>query len=120
MTAGNDVSERNWQSSDLQWFRGKASDTFGPIGPTVVSGVDYQKLAIKTLVNGTVVQASNATKMIHKIDKIVAFVSRYMTLYPGDVIFTGTPGATAALNNGDKVSVDIQHVGVLHNTVKPK
>ncbi len=120
VTAGNDVSERNWQSSDLQWFRAKGADTFGPIGPAVVSGADVQNLSIKTAVNGKTVQDSNAKLMIHSIKKIIAFTSSVMTLHPGDVIFTGTPGKTFALNNGDSVSVTVQHVGTLTNVVKAK
>ncbi|MCO4764119.1 MAG: fumarylacetoacetate hydrolase family protein [Myxococcales bacterium] len=120
VTAGNDVSERSWQSSDLQWFRAKGSDTFGPIGPTIVSGADVQSLKIATAVNGKVVQDSSAKLMIHSIKKIISFVSGVMKLQPGDVIFTGTPGKTFALSNGDKVTVTVEHVGSLSNVVKAK
>lgn len=120
VTAGNDVSERTWQSSDLQWFRAKGADTFGPIGPSVVSGAAVQSLTITTAVNGKVVQDSSAKLMIHSIKKIISFVSSVMKLHPGDVIFTGTPGKTFALNNGDKVTVTVEHVGALSNVVMAK
>jgi 2-keto-4-pentenoate hydratase/2-oxohepta-3-ene-1,7-dioic acid hydratase in catechol pathway len=100
----NDVSERAWQKADLQWFRAKASDTFGPIGPALVRGADYNHLTLIGRHNGKVVQES-------------ATVSRYVTLEPGDVIFTGTPGSTQAMKPGDTFEVEIKGVGTLRNTV---
>jgi 2-keto-4-pentenoate hydratase/2-oxohepta-3-ene-1,7-dioic acid hydratase in catechol pathway len=113
----NDVSERAWQKADLQWFRAKASDTFGPIGPAVVRGSDYNHLTLIGRHNGKVVQESTTDLLIFSIDNIVSYVSRYVTLEPGDVIFTGTPGTTQAMKPGDTFEVEIKGVGVLRNKV---
>jgi 2-keto-4-pentenoate hydratase/2-oxohepta-3-ene-1,7-dioic acid hydratase in catechol pathway len=117
VTAGNDVSERNWQRDDLQWLRAKGSDTFGPLGPAVVTGLDYNDLHVETRLNGEVRQAASTADLIFGVDNIVSYVSRYVTLYPGDIIFTGTPGSTRAMQPGDVVEIEVQGVGVLRNTV---
>jgi 2-keto-4-pentenoate hydratase/2-oxohepta-3-ene-1,7-dioic acid hydratase in catechol pathway len=117
VTAGNDVSERNWQRDDLQWLRAKASDTFGPIGPAVVTGLDYDNLLVQTRLNGEVRQSERTADLIFGVGDIVSYVSRYVTLLPGDLIFTGTPGSTAPMNPGDVVEVEVEGVGVLRNTV---
>jgi 2-keto-4-pentenoate hydratase/2-oxohepta-3-ene-1,7-dioic acid hydratase in catechol pathway len=117
VTAGNDVSERDWQRDDLQWLRAKASDTFGPIGPVIVSGLDYNDLLLETRVNGETRQSARTSDLIFDVPAIVSYVSRYVTLLPGDVIFTGTPGTTMALNPADVVEVELEGVGVLRNTV---
>ena len=117
VTAGNDVTERNWQAADLQWLRGKASDTFGPIGPAIVTGLDYNDLLVEARLNGEVVQSERSKDLIHNVDEIVSFVSQYITLFPGDIIFTGTPGATRAMQAGDVVEIEVEGVGVLRNTV---
>ncbi|MBI4475628.1 MAG: fumarylacetoacetate hydrolase family protein [Acidobacteria bacterium] len=113
----NDVSERGWQKADLQWFRAKAADTFGPIGPAVVKGADYNKLKLIGRLNGKVVQETTTDLLIFSIDNIVSYTSRYVTLEPGDVIFTGTPGTTQAMKPGDVFEVEIEGVGVLRNRV---
>ena len=113
----NDVSERGWQKADLQWFRAKGSDTFGPIGPAVVRGADYNNLTLIGRHNGKVVQESTTNLLIFSIDAIVSYVSRYVTLEPGDVIFTGTPGTTQAMKPGDTFEVEIKGIGMLRNTV---
>lgn len=120
VTAGNDVSERNWQSADLQWLRAKASDTFGPVGPAVATGLDYNNLLVQTRLNGDVVQSERTADLIFDVDEIVSYISRYVTLEPGDLIFTGTPGSTAAMNPGDVVEVEVEGVGVLRNTVRAR
>jgi 2-keto-4-pentenoate hydratase/2-oxohepta-3-ene-1,7-dioic acid hydratase in catechol pathway len=117
VTAGNDVSERNWQRSDLQWFRAKASDTFGPLGPVIARGLDYDDLLVQTRVNGEVRQSERTKDLIFGVNRIVSYVSRYVTLEPGDVIYTGTPQTTQALKPGDVVEVEVEGVGVLRNTV---
>jgi 2-keto-4-pentenoate hydratase/2-oxohepta-3-ene-1,7-dioic acid hydratase in catechol pathway len=117
VTAGNDISERSWQAADLQWFRAKGSDTFGPIGPAVVTGLDYNDLLVQTRLNGEVMQSESSEDLLFNIDFIVSYVSRYVTLEPGDVIFTGTPGSTSAMKDGDVVEVEVAGVGVLRNTV---
>ena len=117
VTAGNDVSERNWQRADLQWFRAKASDTFGPVGPVIVQGLAYGDLMIQTRLNGEVVQKESSKDLLYNIDEIVSYVSRYVTLLPGDLIFTGTPGSTKAMKAGDVVEVEIEGIGILRNKV---
>ena len=112
---GNDISERNWQSSDLQWLRGKASDGFGPVGPAVVTGLDYNDIVIETRDHGEVRQSESTKNMIHKVDKIVSWASRYFTLMPGDMIFTGTPGSTRGMKPGDVVEVELKGASVLRN-----
>jgi 2-keto-4-pentenoate hydratase/2-oxohepta-3-ene-1,7-dioic acid hydratase in catechol pathway len=117
VTAGNDVSERAWQASDLQWFRAKASDTFGPIGPMIVTGLDYNDLLLQTRLNGAVVQSERTKDLIFDVATIVSYLSRYVTLEPGDVIFTGTPQTTQAMKPGDVVEIEVEGVGVLRNMV---
>lgn len=117
---GNDVSERVWQSNDLQWFRAKGADTFGPVGPVMARGVDYDDLLLRTRVNGEVVQSQRTRDLLFDSSYLVSYVSRYVTLEPGDMIFTGTPGSTSAMQPGDVVEVELEHVGVLRNTVGPK
>jgi len=121
-TAGNDVSERIWQNDeqakDLQWWRAKGADTFGPIGPVIVSGVDYGDLLLRLKVNGEVRQEERTARLIHDIPTTVSFISQYVTLHPGDLIFTGTPGRTAALRPGDVVEVELEGVGTLRNPVQ--
>ena len=117
VTAGNDVSERDWQRSDLQWFRAKASDTFAPLGPAVVTGLNYDDLLLQTRLNGEVVQSQRTKDLIFDVPTIVSYVSRYVRLMPGDVIYTGTPGTTRALKPGDVVEVELEGVGTLRNRV---
>ncbi|MFC1661733.1 fumarylacetoacetate hydrolase family protein [Gemmatimonadota bacterium] len=117
VTAGNDLSERDWQRDDLQWLRAKASDTFGPIGPVITRGLNHNDLLLQTRVNGEVRQSERTRDLIFDVEEIVSYVSRYVTLLPGDVIFTGTPGSTTALEPGDVVEVEVEGVGVLRNTV---
>lgn len=117
VTTGNDLTERSWQGSDLQWMRAKASDGFGPVGSAIAVGVDYNNVLLTTRLNGKVVQQENTRYMIHKPVKVVSYLSRYFTLMPGDLIFMGTPGRTQALSSGDTVSVTIDQVGVVENEI---
>lgn len=117
VTAGNDISERDWQGDDLQWFRAKASDTFGPVGPAIARGLDFDDLLLETRVNGEVRQSERTRDLLFDVASIVSYVSRYVTLLPGDIIFTGTPGSTQALEPGDVVEVSLEGVGVLRNPV---
>jgi 2-keto-4-pentenoate hydratase/2-oxohepta-3-ene-1,7-dioic acid hydratase in catechol pathway len=117
VTAGNDVSERDWQKSDLQWFRAKGSDTFGPLGPAIATGLNYDDLLLQTRLNGEVVQSQRTSDLIFPVARIVSYVSRYVTLLPGDIIYTGTPGTTRQMKPGDVVEVELEGVGVLRNTV---
>src|SRR5262245_4587809 len=108
VSCGNDVSERDWQGGaqkDLQWWRAKGADTFGPLGPVIVRGVDYGNLLLQTRLNGKVVQKQNTSDLLFDCPTIVSFVSQFVTLVPGDVIYTGTPGSTSKMNPGDVVEV---------------
>ena len=120
VTVGNDLTERNWQSSDLQWMRAKASDGFGPIGTVIAKDVDYNNLLLSTKLNGKIVQQENTKYMIHKPSKVVSYLSKYFTLMPGDLIYMGTPGRTKALSNKDVVSVFIEKIGEVKNTIYTK
>lgn len=120
VTCGNDVSERDWQNGpqkDVQWWRAKGADTFGPLGPCIARGLDYSKLLLQTRLNGKVVQKQYTSDLLFDPPAIVSFASRYVTLVPGDVIYTGTPGTTAAMKPGDVVEVEIEGIGVLRNRV---
>jgi 2-keto-4-pentenoate hydratase/2-oxohepta-3-ene-1,7-dioic acid hydratase in catechol pathway len=117
VTAGNDVSAREWQTNDIQWWRAKGSDTFGPCGPYIISGLDYGKLDLQVRVNGKVKMKTNTKNMVHDIPTTVAFLSKHITLQPGDLIFTGTAGKTEPIQVGDVVEVEMEGVGVLKNKV---
>jgi 2-keto-4-pentenoate hydratase/2-oxohepta-3-ene-1,7-dioic acid hydratase in catechol pathway len=120
VTCGNDVSERNWQhgaGKDLQWWRAKGCDTFAPLGPAVVTGLDYGNLQLETRLNGETVQKQTTADLIFDCPAIVSRISNWVTLLPGDIIYTGTPGSTRKLNPGDVVEVEIEGIGVLRNPV---
>jgi 2-keto-4-pentenoate hydratase/2-oxohepta-3-ene-1,7-dioic acid hydratase in catechol pathway len=116
-TCGNDVSERDWQRGDLQWWRAKGSDTFAPLGPAIAVGLDYKKSRLQTRLNGEVKQSQLLSDLLFDAVAVVSFASHYVTLLPGDVIYTGTPGATSAMKPGDIVEVEIDGIGVLRNKV---
>lgn len=121
VTCGNDVSERDWQGGpekDLQWWRAKGADTFGPLGPVIATGLNYADLLLQTRLNGTVVQKARTSDLLFDCPTIVSFISRYVALIPGDVIYTGTPGSTRKMSPGDTVEVDIEGIGILRNPVK--
>jgi 2-keto-4-pentenoate hydratase/2-oxohepta-3-ene-1,7-dioic acid hydratase in catechol pathway len=116
-TCGNDVSARHWQREDIQWWRAKGSDTFSPIGPFIATGLDPENIDLRTRVNGSETQAGNTRDLIHSLASMISFASRVMTLEPGDIIFTGTPGEPPKLAGGDVVEVEIDGIGVLRNPV---
>jgi 2-keto-4-pentenoate hydratase/2-oxohepta-3-ene-1,7-dioic acid hydratase in catechol pathway len=127
-TAANDVSARDVQFSDGQWVRGKSLDTFCPLGPVLVSADafgDPQAKAVRTLVNGELVQDSNTREMVFGVAELIAFCSHSFTLRPGDVILTGTPWGCGGfmdpprfLADGDVVEVEVEDVGLLRNPVR--
>lgn len=125
-TVGNDVSARTLQFRGSQWILGKSLDHFAPIGPTIVSpdNFDFDNATITTTVNGEIRQQAKLEQMIFKPYDIIAFLSSYMTLQEGDIIFTGTPSGVvlgkneskyAWLKSGDTVSVSISGIGTLEN-----
>lgn len=117
VTCGNDVSARVWQKNDVQWWRAKGADTFGPVGPFIARGLNYDDLQLRLRVNGQVRQDERTSQMIHDVSALVSFLSRYVTLEPGDLIFTGTSGTTDVLQPGDVVEVELEGVGILRNEV---
>ena len=117
-TCGNDVSGRPWQSGDNQWWRAKSADTFGPIGPAIATGLNPDDLSVVTRINGNEVQRCGLADMIHNFAVTISFISQAVTLEPGDVIFSGTSGTPAQLNDGDTCEVEIPGVGTLSNPVK--
>jgi len=117
-TCVNDVTCRDLQQKDGQWSRAKGFDTFCPVGPRVVSGLDWRTLELRGRVNGLERQRAKATDMHFSIPDLVSFISGIMTLEPGDLIATGTPAGTGPLMDGDVVEVEISGVGVLSNPVR--
>ena len=117
-TCGNDVSAREWQRADGQWWRAKGSDTFGIYGPDIVTGLEHDKIELWTRVNGAEAQHAVSDELVRDIPEIVRLVSAVMTLLPGDIIYTGTPGEPRALNSGDIVEVEISGSQVLRNRVR--
>ena len=118
VTCGNDVSDRNWQrgdGKDLQWWRAKGCDTFSPFGPYIVTGLNYADLALETRLNGEVVQSQRTSDLIFDIPEVIRFISQWVTLVPGDIIYTGTPGETRRMKQGDVVEVAVEGVGTLTN-----
>ena len=126
-TVGNDVSARDVQFSESQWTRGKSFDTFCPIGPVVVTPdeiPDPQALALRTQVNGELMQDSSTAAMLFGVAELLAFCSRNFTLEPGDLVLTGTPWGCGyfmdprrSLVSGDVVECEVEHIGMLRNTV---
>ena len=121
-TCFNDVSQRNIQKSDPSgWFRGKSFDTFGPIGPVVVSHNDIgdpQALNVTCKINGVVKQSSNTRNMIFSIPVLIAYISKQFTLEEGDIIATGTPAGVSPIVPGDTVEVEVEKIGILKNPVQ--
>ena len=116
-TCLNDVTARDIQKSDPQWTRGKGFDTFCPLGSYIVTGIDASDLPIETRLNGEVKQHSRTSCMTHNIPKLIEYISRVMTLLPGDIIATGTPEGIGPMQVGDVVEVEIEGLGVLTNKI---
>ena len=119
-TCANDVTARDLQRSDGQWTRAKGFDTFCPLGPWIETDLDSSDLAISTLVNGEVKQQARTSQLERGVADLLAFVSRVMTLLPGDVLLTGTPAGVGPLEAGDRVEVEVEGIGVLANEVVPE
>jgi len=117
LTCANDVTARELQKKDVQYTRAKGFDTFAPIGPCIALGLDPSSLRIEGLVNGSVRQSSSTRELIFAVPQLIECVSRVMTLLPGDVILTGTPSGVGPLKPGDTVTVRIEGIGDLTNTV---
>jgi 2-keto-4-pentenoate hydratase/2-oxohepta-3-ene-1,7-dioic acid hydratase in catechol pathway len=116
-TCFNDVTARDLQGKDGQWTRAKGFDTFAPLGPWIETEIDTSCLKLETLLNGERKQASDTSLLIFPPRRLVSFISRIMTLLPGDVIATGTPSGIGPMKVGDTVEVVIEGIGRLINTV---
>jgi 2-keto-4-pentenoate hydratase/2-oxohepta-3-ene-1,7-dioic acid hydratase in catechol pathway len=116
-TIGNDVTARDLQARDGQWARAKGFDSFCPLGPWIETDLDIDDLAIQTRVNGDLKQDARTSDLIFDIPSLVSYVSSFMTLLPGDVLLTGTPGGVGPMLPGDEVSVTVEGIGTLSNRV---
>lgn len=119
-TCANDVTARDLQPPDGQWTVAKGFDTFLPLGPCISTDIDPLKLSIRTMLNGRIVQDSNTKFLLFKPYMLVSYLSSIMTLYPGDVILTGTSSGIGPMVPGDRVSVEIEGIGILENTVRKR
>lgn len=117
-TCLNDVTARDIQKEDGQWTRAKSFDTFCPIGPRIVNDIDPNNVTIQSFLNGELKQDSNTCNFIFPVEVLVSFISHVMTLMPGDIIATGTPGGIGAMQRGDTIEIVIEGVGTLRNCVK--
>lgn len=116
----NDVTARDLQLKDVQFTRAKSFDTFAPIGPCLVTDLDPTAVHLKTFLNGQLVQSGNTRNMIFPVPFLIRYISKIMTLEPGDVIATGTPAGVGPMQPGDWVDVQIEGIGTLSNIVKNK
>jgi 2-keto-4-pentenoate hydratase/2-oxohepta-3-ene-1,7-dioic acid hydratase in catechol pathway len=116
-TCLNDVTARDLQKNDVQFTRGKGFDTFCPVGPHIETDLDPASLLVETHVNGALRQSGKTSLMIYPVAFLVRWISRMMTLLPGDVIATGTPAGVGPLVAGDTVEVSVSGIGVLRNPV---
>jgi 2-keto-4-pentenoate hydratase/2-oxohepta-3-ene-1,7-dioic acid hydratase in catechol pathway len=119
-TIGNDVTARDQQKADGQWTRGKGHDTFCPLGPWINTSVSPSDLAISTSLDGSVQQDSRTSLLLHDVPELVEWVSRVMTLLPGDVIMTGTPAGVGPMTAGQTVAITIEGLGTLSNPVEAR
>jgi len=117
-TVANDVSAANFFHPEGHWTVGKSFDTFCPLGPVLVTSFDYRNARIQARVNGVEKQNSPMERIVMPIDRMIAFISRFMTLMPGDVILTGTPAGAGAVRDGDVVECRIDGIGSLTNPVR--
>ncbi|MFN2465089.1 MAG: fumarylacetoacetate hydrolase family protein [Candidatus Dormibacteria bacterium] len=117
-TCANDITARDLQERDDQWTRAKGFDTFCPLGPTVVAGIDPAHARVKMRVNGELRQDGNTADMLFPVPRLISYISSVMTLEAGDVILTGTPPGVSAVQRGDLMEVEVEGIGVLRNTVR--
>jgi 2-keto-4-pentenoate hydratase/2-oxohepta-3-ene-1,7-dioic acid hydratase in catechol pathway len=117
-TCGNDVSARDWQRDDRNWWRAKSSDTFSPAGPYIQTEMDPHNVRLTTRINGNEVQGESTSFLIFDIPALMEWTTQFVTLEPGDLIYTGTPGEPGEMKDGDVCEVEIEGIGVLSNPVK--
>lgn len=116
-TIGNDVSERTWQKGDRTLWRGKNTDTFKPMGPWIETNVKLEDLVTTVRLNGKEMIRFPTNHMVFGVVDFLVRMTQYLTLYPGDVVWMGTEGATANMKHGDTIEIDISGIGVLRNPV---
>jgi len=116
-TCVNDVTARDLQRKDVQFTRGKSFDTFCPVGPWIETAIDPTNLAVETRLNGEVKQKGNTADMAFPVAFLIRYISEIMTLYPGDLIATGTPAGVSRMKHGDTVEVEVHGIGVLRNQI---
>ena len=117
-TCVNDVTARDLQRKDVQFTRGKSFDTFCPVGPWIETDIDPGNVVVQTRLNGEVKQKGNTADMAFPVAFLIRYISEIMTLYPGDLIATGTPAGVSRMKPGDVVEVEISGIGVLQNRVR--
>jgi 2-keto-4-pentenoate hydratase/2-oxohepta-3-ene-1,7-dioic acid hydratase in catechol pathway len=117
-TVANDITARDLQRRDKQWTRGKGFDTFCPVGPWIETEFDAADAVITTMVNGELRQMGSTRDMVFRVRQLIAYVTSFMTLEPGDLLLTGTPSGVGPLKDGDVVEVSIEKLGALSNPVK--
>lgn len=113
----NDITARDLQDKDGQWTRAKSFDTFAALGPCIAVGLDPDKIRLKTFLNGKLHQSGNTRNFIFSVPELVRYISKVMTLFPGDIITTGTPSGIGPMNPGDRVDVQIEGIGTLSNKI---
>lgn len=117
-TIANDVTARDLQPKNGQWTIAKGFDTFMPLGPYISDEVDGSSLMITSRVNGETKQKSNTSNLIFSIPYLISYLSHVLTLLPGDIISTGTPGGISGMQPGDKVEIEIEGLGILENVIE--
>jgi len=117
-TCVNDVTARDLQRKDVQFTRGKSFDTFCPVGPWIETDIDPGNVAVETRLNGEVKQKGNTADMAFPVAFLIRYISEIMTLYPGDLIATGTPAGVSRMKPGDIVEVEVAGIGILQNRVR--
>lgn len=116
-TAGNDVSDRKIQYASGQWVQGKGYDTYCPLGPVIETELDPGKVQVQSRLNGEPRQSASTDVLIFSVPYLISYVSKVMTLNPGDIIMTGTPHGVGPMKDGDTIEIDVEGVGVLRNPV---
>ncbi len=117
-TCVNDVTARDLQRKDVQFTRGKSFDTFCPVGPFIVTDINPLDVEVSTRVNGEVKQRGRTSAMAFPVPFLLRYISAVMTLYPGDLIATGTPAGVSRMHDGDIVEVEVEGIGILRNSVR--
>jgi len=116
-TCVNDVTARDLQRKDVQFTRGKSFDTFCPVGPWIETDLDPASVTVQTRLNGELKQKGNTADMAFSVAFLIRYISEIMTLYPGDLIATGTPAGVSRMKHGDTVEVEVTGIGILRNRI---